>query len=556
MSRRRVKQAKRANSAGVTRDARADTPVWCRYAGVAVVWVLATVGSALLYPYSTFIPVLVVPCVIGIFVGLALDSTPVSAVVAALSAFVGTLAAAITYRLDRIGATLESLQARGVFDYAFADIPRSLLDTLTGIWSRTPVNSADTPDGPILMVIAATTLTALVALAVSWMRGRTDDSRVTRAASWLAVGLIALSLLVTGMAATSEFRAQVDIEPPDKQYAYDPVFNVKTYHLMKAGQGFREAYLYAQMMDARKDDKFSVIEDGMRKFNGGSPAYQRQPAAFYLWQVLGARQASDIVIASLVWCCVILAGLHWTLSERLGPRSIAVVALVYPSLLLHSIWFNVFFPDWWATLVLALSIIAMLKERYWTAGALGLAAALFREIMAVWLLVILAAACVKWLRDRSAWRLLAGYSATLAAFGGAFAWHYSAGARYTARATVEQSGSFVQGALAASAGLGLMDKLLKAPSYLLLPYGFYAVPGYLFLPAGSAGFFSITKPGSVARLALTGFPLAMLALYVVTGATSSYWGMHVMPFAILGTAALVANADEISLRVWERWGAT
>jgi hypothetical protein len=93
---------------------------------------------------------------------------------------------------------------------------------------------------------------------------------------------------------------------------------------------------------------------------------------------------------------------------------------------------------------------------------------------------------------------------------------------------------------------------LKATSYLMLPYGFYAIPGFLFLPLGAAGLWSSTEPGSVERFALTAYTLSWLLISVLVGATSSYWGMDIMPLAVLGTALLLANADTIALAIAAR----
>jgi peptidoglycan/xylan/chitin deacetylase (PgdA/CDA1 family) len=69
------------------------------------------------------------------------------------------------------------------------------------------------------------------------------------------VAVAGLCVIQAAYAGSAQMRTQIATEPADGQYAYDAVFNVKTYYLMRKGEAVYPAYLYAISKDRRYIDQ-------------------------------------------------------------------------------------------------------------------------------------------------------------------------------------------------------------------------------------------------------------------------------------------------------------
>ena len=85
----------------------------------------------------------------------------------------------------------------------------------------------------------------------------------------------------------------------------------------------------------------------------------------------------------------------------------------------------------------------------------------------------------------------------------------------------------------------------------MLPYGLDSfIPAYL-APFGIVGLGVGLSRTPVARLVTTSYVTAMIAFFLVFGATSTYWGQIVNPLLVVGIMLLVVSLDRLgSAEVW------
>jgi hypothetical protein len=166
-----------------------------------------------------------------------------------------------------------------------------------------------------------------------------------------------------------------------------------------------------------------------------------------------------------------------------------------------------------------------------------------RETMLLWAVVLIAVAVVRAWRTRE-WRVPIVYAALTGVFLGAFLLHLSLAKDFIKSGAAATP--FFQ-YITAIARSGLEHNFLQPTSYLGLPYGLFAFPLFPLLLTGIAGFVLVLADRPWARWAAAGYLAAEGLYYLTLGATSSYWGQHVMPLALIGTAALLAYADRALL---------
>jgi len=215
--------------------------------------------------------------------------------------------------------------------------------------------------------------------------------------------------------------------------------------------------------------------------------------------------------------------------------------VAYPVVFLSATWHNIFMRDWWAILAVLGSIILVLRG--WVAPAVGLAlvAALFREVAIFWLVGLLVFAVVRWLRDRSAPNRIAVASALVAlvVFAALYAQHYAA-----AGAVIAEDVDPLTFAERIRAGhdQGIALRFLSPASYMMFGYGRFAVPTYLLLFSGVAGWILALRRKTPVAWVVGGY-VAFWALYAAAvGVTSGYWGRYFMPLAAMGTGLLPVAA--------------
>jgi hypothetical protein len=521
-------------------------PAWHAWLRHTVVTLLAIVAGALFLPFDRLLPLLSAPLVLGLLAGSWERRPAAAAAVGAASGLAGYLVLLGPYDVQRFATWVQTQMPK----YAVLDTTRDIFDFTIATVQANPLVAMGAGGQSWPLGVLMVGLCAAVAALAAWWRSESSRERRTAWLAWTAVALIAGSFVYTAWAGTADFRQRISTEPADGTYAYDPVFNLKTYYMMRRGVGFYDAYMYSTLHDSRHANT-PTAPDG--RLVSGSPMFLRPPGAWYLWRVVGAGGSDGIVLFSILCCAAVLVGVYPAMRPTASTRAAFVSVMLYPGLLLHTVWFNIFFPDWWAALALLGSAVLLVARRYWAAGALAFLAVVFREVAGFYLLVMIVAGAICRIRGAREWlaRTLA-YAGGLLAAAGLFAWHYASGLRFF---TPQPQAAFDPlGAFAANRTRGYDWKLLAPTSYLMLPYGMYAVPALLLMPASAAGFWFALPKGSAERFALAGYQVAMLALFLTVGATSSYWGQLVMPLAVMGTGLLLARADLIVVQLVSRGG--
>jgi hypothetical protein len=236
--------------------------------------------------------------------------------------------------------------------------------------------------------------------------------------------------------------------------------------------------------------------------------------------------------------------------------------VLLPFFILASSGFNVFQPEWWATLLLLGSVALLLRRMTLAAIALALVAMLFRETFALWLLVLAALLTVAAWRWSAPWRQALVAWCALAAGVAFFGVHVILAGAYISHPAI---GS-VFGYLAGNVGQSLDVKFFSPMFYIGFPYalplaGFgYLGVGFdgvarlfaLVLPLGMAGCWVAFADEALARYATVAY-LALFGLFfLAVGATGQYWGQNVIPLALVGTVALLASLDKaVDSRTWK-----
>ena len=513
-------------------------PGWHTWLRLAVVTLLCAIAAALFSPFNTLLPVLMVPAVIGLCAGSWLRR-PLWAAVAGFVASLSGCWAVLSVYAD--ASFVNWVQTR-MPQYSVQDTTGAIFAFIRAMIAEHPLTVARVGGEGVLVVAVMSLLTAGIAAGVAWWRSGEATASRTAITAWVAVGLLTTCFVYTAWTGTVDFRASIASEPADGSYAYDPVFNVKTYYMMARGIGFYDAYVYAMSKDSRRVGTSGII-DG--KITTGSPMMLRQPNAFYLWRIAGWAGVDGILALSIAACAAILVASFGVLRKAAATRALFVPLVLFPGLMLHTVWLNIFFPDWWAALAILGSALLLLGRRYWEAGVLAVLAILFRETAGAWALALTAGAVFLWLRGQREWRAKAiAYIAGMVGAVALFAVHYVSGLPYFVRNENTSSFSLIS-MLAPNVSATLDWKLMGPTSYLMQPYGLYAFPTAFVLPAASAGFWLSLPTGSIERLVLTVYPLMMLLYLLIIGATSSYWGQIVMPVGLIGAALLFARADRL-----------
>jgi hypothetical protein len=503
-------------------------------AGTLVASLLGTLSFVMLFGWNGLLPLLTVPLVVGIFMGLTATSLDESLLTGASAGLLGSVLSCVFYEQNAFFAYLQ--RTRPV---AIADITGSLWQGFVGpLIQANPVN--DPALGPPIVIIVGTALTLAFSVGTWWMAARLAPAFDPR---WLGLAVIlplGVCLASTIFVGSSGFVRYISIDPAAKSYAFDGVVNLKTYYLIRGGMNYYDAIITA----AQGDSRLSGIVDG--KWNGAwginSPTRIRQPGAFYLWAIAGFFGAPGILWASLLLAIGLWAAWYLALYPTLGHRALFLAPALFPLFAVHMAWLNLFHPDWWGALMLMYSAAFMVRRQFIVSAVLALVAALFREILVIYVVVVLAAAVVLWLRKRFAGRDVAAFGIALAAFIVAYAAHYLTEAPYLGEvAAQEETLSYV----AAVAGRSFEAKFLGATSYLMFPYGDAVVPAFVLVLVGAAGLFLLLRGSELARIALSAYLICFLAFLAVVGASSSYWGQHFSPMAVTGCAILLAGLDRL-----------
>jgi hypothetical protein len=518
-----------------------------RFATYAVVGGAAFIAFCFVYGWTAGGAALVLaPLVAGAFVGICLDGTFSSAIVAGCSGLAAACTSAVFFAMP------------GFYERATAappntnnDIPTVLYDLAGSLMMRNPLNSVGQPLGAMLLILFGSIGTAGVAWAVSALiAGRGVNAHMLRRAA--AAGIVAVvcaGYLYTAISASTDVIAYADREPVAGQYAFDATVYLKTYYNMRGGEDFYKALVDAAAGDARvMKDTATGIRDG--KSYGGwlwGPSAIRRPTIFYVWKLLAPTGGAIIYLAALLGA-VTLAVMWWGLVPYLSHRAAFVPIFAMPYVLFMTLSFNVFFPDFWAALFVVCAL-ALVMRRQWLAGAaVFLLAAATRETLGPALAVLSASLLVVWLRgDRGRiWLARAGYFAA-----GTGLWfgfekiHEALGAKYMA-VPYPSSLQVLESTMKTRT---LTEKIAGATQYLVFPYGFYLVQGIVTLWLAPLGFWAVLASRKDVRAVVVAYTLFWIAFIYIVGATSSYWGQVIMLPSLVGVGGLLVCADRLDRRL-------
>lgn len=421
---------------------------------------------------------------------------------------------------------------------AIADAPSSFFDTFVQpLMQYQPANLYfHDPLGMLAYVLLGAVATAVAAQLAARLARGWGEAGGRRLLTWALCGLLVAAFLATAWTQTGPLRTRIGTQPARGTYFYDAYIFLSTYYEMGKGGDY-----YQALVRGASGDKRLIAEGDVKggKFVGWvtSPGLVRQPWVFWLWRSV-SRTAIGVYMLALGLTAVLLVGLLWAFEPYLGQRALLVPLLGFPLLMSLVVWVNVFFPDYWAALALLGSMLVLLRRRFVLAGALALAAALFREPAALWLAVLLASAVVFRLRGAREWggRALA-FAGMLAAFAVAYALHLHAAAAIVG--TPAHAVSIAE-ILRVSASRPLAARFVAPASYVMYAYGFYQLPAWLFLFAQLPGLALVLRSEPHVRILALAFAGLWLAFTLTIGGTSSYWGQLYMPMALAGTAALLA----------------
>ena len=225
-----------------------------------------------------------------------------------------------------------------------------------GIAIGTAVIARVAPGGlstaPLLVGLALGIGTAIL---LSWL----VSSNMTVVAETLAVLAVLVVMLwcvgwlpgaIRNGAGFGVRQTELSVAPQPEGYAFDGNAFLRTYYLMKGGEGYYAAFLQG-------------LDDDLRYGQGtgplvlGSPFNYREPFVFYLWRVLPGASGAALFSWFVVYSALVLV-CSYVLASSLAARGVALLA---PIALVA--WFYYFF---WAAFV-------FLLPEVWAAG-FGLAA--------------------------------------------------------------------------------------------------------------------------------------------------------------------------------------
>ena len=300
--------------------------------------------------------------------------------------------------------------------------------------------------------------------------------------------------------------ALLSMSPEPKAYTTDTMGYLRTYDLMKSGEGY-----YAAFAQGVKDNSYDIVIN--------SPFNYREPFVFFLWKILPGDTGMALLYWFVFYAAVVLI-LSYVLASSLVGRGVALLA---PIALVG--WFTYFF---WTTY--------FPQTEVWAAG-FGLAAVmcLVRKWRIPSLVLLTAAVAAREFMVLliPAWLLVAWFSRARIKQN----WWFPAAAVLGPAIVL---GAHFLAVPPTSGGAGVATRWLHGgPAALLgtLRYGFDAVHAgqWLALAIGAAAIAgaALARPSwkMYALLAVTVLPTIFL-FSVSGGADWDYWGAFYIPLAI------------------------
>lgn len=209
----------------------------------------------------------------------------------------------------------------------------------------------------------------------------------------------------------SQRHAALAEAPQPEHYTFDGKLFLRTYLLMKGGEGYYQAFGQAIAEDSRHDDAFLT-----------SPFNYREPLLFEIWRVLPGSDGNALFAWFVIWSLATMIAAY-LLASRLVEPGVALLAPVALTAFYYYFWWaGLWFMivELWAAGLAVIAVAALVRERR-IASIIALTAAVAtREFM---VLLIPAWVIAWWLSGRGehkrTWWLpvlaIAGPAAVLAA---------------------------------------------------------------------------------------------------------------------------------------------
>lgn len=478
-------------------------------------------------------PSVIAPIVAGIIVGVVTTDLLTCVVAGSLGGLVGGLSAGAAYSMQALNRNFETASPYANPDVLVGQLYAGFVTTL---FRRNPITIGGL--GATTTVIMAPVLTAIIAagffVGLKALGARQDLGK--KLAGWLVALTLAVVLVATGWTAGASFREVLARQFSPGETAADPFIYMGAYQAMLRGDSYYQGYLKAAANDARLIQE-NAIRDGKFYSFVSSPSLMREPWTFHLWRVLAPNGPLGVFLLALVASGGVLLATHWGFS-RLSPlAALLAPVLLYPILLMSSVWMNIFLPDFWAGLAMVASLAFLARRIPIAAIAFALAAALFRETLVIWLLALVVLAVLH-RKESHGMRDLAIAAGALVAFAVLYGMHYWQAGQLIAPEINAGTGGFFK-RLVASSEMSFASKFSAPLWYMMWPYGFFKPPGAFFALLGIGGFAISLRGNRLLRWMVPGYGAFWLVYFATIGAASSYWGQQVMPFYLLGVALLL-----------------
>ena len=442
-----------------------------------------------------------------------------------------------------ITGALASLLLKRVWDSALAGLIAGAIGAGLLVVATTDTTGLLVERGiPALeTVVVGVTVSAVCAAlcSVAGSRWLTSQRKQMFAGACLALTVVTWFVVFTFLVVAPHLTNYDSLAKPGS-YGYDASLYLQTYQYMRTGDGYYRALVKAGADDLRLRRE-GAVKNGV--FVGWAPtvALVRQPTLFYFWKY-SAPSGGDIVVLSIFVSGLVLAALYWAVLPRLGTWAALVPIVLFPQMASHAVPPNAFMPDWWAALAVCLSVVCLIRGRIALTMVLALIAALFRDIAALWLAVLVIGFAAEYLRKRAP---NAGMSALasltcVALFGAVTALHYRQAASIVSGHSGPGGG--LAGIFATSMAHGFDERFIAPASYLMDRYEFQGTTrAVLLLPVGLLGLLLVGRGSRGLTLWLPAIYLASwMAFAVAIGPHSVYWGQHWTLLAVIGCGVALA----------------
>lgn len=500
-----------------------------------IIILLALIAYLFIFGYVTLYPLLFASLVAALFLSLFVGNQK-EAIYSSLSVgFLGALLSILFFTTEKYITHVNNMPA-----YVNRDTIGSLYtEYLFYLVQSNPLNSnyLNSPDRLIMVFLSLFLTTAFTCIAFYVLESVKNKDLTRLIIAYSVIFLVSLNFIFTAALTSDPFVNQISSEPPDYAYRYDGLIYLKTYYNMLKGTGYYKAYVSACSKDFRLKD-VGAVKNGKFVTYVISPILFRQPYVFYFLKLIAPVNAKNFFFFSLLLCVFILFLSFNSFFPYLSFKALFIPLFSFPIFFMHSIWHNILFPDWWASLMVIISFLFLLKKNYYLAGVFAFLAAIFREVLVIWLLIMFVFAVVFYLRDREYKRVLIIFVALLLLFAITYSFHLSNARNYIGVEKNQDISSLAE-TWKSNVFRGLEHGFLTPTSYMMFPYGFFSFPPFLFLFLGAAGLFFGLKSDLFIRAIGSSYILFWTAYYLVLGVNSSYWGQHIMPFATIATAVFL-----------------